>query len=163
MGLRHWRTSFAPDSRRGSQRGAGTRVKRQTRSELRRCWPPGAEEARSRPAAVRPGKDEGASGGDCASSWRALGASALVRRACRWLQQHSAGGFTVPCALEREGEGPTDLCDGAAGAPVPCARVCAVPRHHPPPWMCVCVCVPGSFSPRLVRGYARVQRHTPSR
>lgn len=42
----------------------------------------------------------------------------------------------MPCALEREGEGPTDLCDGAAGAPVPCARVCVCC----PPASCVGVC-----------------------
>lgn len=47
----------------------------------------------------------------------------------------------APCALEREGEGPTDLCDGAAGAPVlPRARVCVRPPAPTPHRGCVCVC-----------------------
>lgn len=59
---------------------------------------------------------------------------------------------SAPCALEREGEGPTDLCDGAAGAPCRHVRACVyVPRHQPAPWMCVCVCVCAARGQLLLR------------
>lgn len=141
MGLRHWRTSFAPHSRRGSERGAGTRVKRQTRSELRRCWPPGAEEARSRPAAVRPGKDEGAKRrrlrvvlarpgcvGACTKGL-SVAAAALRRRIHRAVCSGEGG---------RRADGPVRRCSGRPRAM--CACVCCPPAPPTPRRGCVCVC-----------------------
>lgn len=107
------------------------------------------------------------SGGDCASSWRALGASALVRRACRWLQQHSAGEFTTDPrrVLWRGRAKGRRTCATVQRAP-PChhvrVSVQAAPRHQPIPHrgcecVCVCLCCAWAASPP-VRAYALLLR-----